>query len=89
MELRDRLQCKSFKWYIDNVYKDLKVPDRADLSFGAIKQGQYCLDTLGHLSDGLVGLYSCHGTGGNQEWSLTSSGQVMFLWKTLILVTKG
>ena len=25
-----------------------------------------CLDTLGHMVDGYVGIYSCHGTGGNQ-----------------------
>ena len=25
-----------------------------------------CLDTLGHMVDGHVGIYSCHGTGGNQ-----------------------
>ena len=34
------------------------------------------MDTLGHLSDGLVGLYSCHGAGGNQDWSLTKNGHI-------------
>ncbi len=24
------------------------------------------MDTLGHLSDGLAGVYNCHGSGGNQ-----------------------
>ena len=28
--------------------------------------GSFCLDTLGHLVDGVVGLYTCHGSGGNQ-----------------------
>ena len=28
--------------------------------------GSFCLDTLGHLVDGTVGLYTCHGSGGNQ-----------------------
>ena len=40
------------------------------------RQGNLCMDTLGHLSDGLVGLYSCHGAGGNQDWSLTKNGHI-------------
>ncbi|PIO63605.1 hypothetical protein TELCIR_14790 [Teladorsagia circumcincta] len=28
-----------------------------------------CLDTLGRRAGEAPGLYQCHGTGGNQEWS--------------------
>jgi hypothetical protein len=48
------------------VYPDLRIPNPDDISFGAIRQGQQCLDTLGRLDGGLVGLYTCHGGGGNQ-----------------------
>ncbi len=29
------------------------------------------MDTLGHFSEGTVGLFACHNTGGNQVWHRT------------------
>lgn len=76
MELREGLQCKSFKWYLENVYPELKVPSLADLAVGSLQQGAWCLDTMGHVAQGSVGLYPCHNTGGNQEWTLTEGGLI-------------
>lgn len=76
MQLKSDLQCKSFQWYLENVYPDLKIPDSQDATYGSMRQGSLCLDTLGHLVEGTVGLYTCHSSGGNQEWSLTRSGTI-------------
>lgn len=76
LRLRDNLQCKSFKWYLENVYPELAVPHATSPGFGEFRQGIFCLDTMGHLLDGTVALFQCHHTGGNQEWVLTESGQI-------------
>ncbi|KAG9347550.1 hypothetical protein JZ751_005118 [Albula glossodonta] len=44
-ELRRSLNCKSFKWYLDNVYPELKIPDDSDAKSGVIRQRQNCLES--------------------------------------------
>lgn len=84
--LRERLKCKPFKWFLENVYPELKVPSNQDIAFGSIKQGRQCLDTMGHFADGNLGLFPCHNAGGNQEFSLTKQGQIKHLDLCLTLV---
>lgn len=66
LELKRKLHCKPFKWYLENVYPELTVPQSMASFFGSVRQRQLCLDTLGHSVDHTVGLYLCHDTGGNQ-----------------------
>jgi hypothetical protein len=68
LALKERLHCKSFSWYLDNVYpqlKQLKMP-ASDVTTSAMRQGNMCLDTLGHLVDNTLGIFLCHNSGGNQ-----------------------
>nr|CAD7444674.1 unnamed protein product [Timema bartmani] len=76
LDLRSKLQCKPFKWYLDHVYPQLKLPGLVPVSSGTLRQGTMCLDTMGHLVDSTVGVYLCHDTGGNQEWTLTQDGHI-------------
>ncbi|KAI4830078.1 hypothetical protein KUCAC02_001731 [Chaenocephalus aceratus] len=88
MEMKKRLGCKPFKWYLDNVYPELRVPDHQDIAFGALQQGGNCLDTLGHFADGVVGIYECHNAGGNQEWALTKDKSVKHMDLCLTVVER-
>lgn len=76
--LKRDLNCKSFDWFLTNIYPNLRIPDTTAVAFGAVKSAQHdiCVDTLGHLTDGTLGIYKCHGTGGNQQFSWLKTKQI-------------
>ncbi|XP_041665149.1 polypeptide N-acetylgalactosaminyltransferase 4 [Cheilinus undulatus] len=84
LELRKRLECNSFDWYLKNIYPDLHVPEDRPGWHGAVRSLGFhseCLDynspehnpTGAHLS-----LFGCHGQGGNQYFEYTSQKEIRF-----------
>ncbi|XP_010733081.3 polypeptide N-acetylgalactosaminyltransferase 12 [Larimichthys crocea] len=84
-KLREKLGCKNFKWYLDNVYPDIHVPEDKPGMFGMLKnrgKTSYCFDynpTDEHMVVGQrVILYPCHGMGQNQFFEYSTDGEIRY-----------
>lgn len=81
-ELRKRLQCKPFKWYLKNVCRTMYEPD-FDPSFGLLANGAetddqpFCLDGR-HQMDGTADLRPCNSQGDSQALYLSSKGHIEY-----------
>lgn len=79
-QLRQKLRCKSFKWYLDNVYPEKFIPDENVFGYGQVKTDfEMCLDDLQLPEDkvGPLGLYQCHQFFAvSQYFSLSRNGEL-------------
>jgi polypeptide N-acetylgalactosaminyltransferase len=79
--IREKFQCKPFKWYLENVYPEMFIPnDKNFVRFeGEIRNPakNACIDTLGATAPGsAIGAYPCHGSHGTQEFVFSQVGEV-------------
>ncbi|XP_041131076.1 polypeptide N-acetylgalactosaminyltransferase 16-like isoform X3 [Polyodon spathula] len=75
VELRKKLNCSSFLWYLENVYPELQIPAK-EASPSTVRQNGRCLESLGQdkLGDLVVSVGECRVILGSlplsQEWVL-------------------
>lgn len=80
--LREQLQCKPFSYFVHEIYPELFIPGEA-IAYGEVRNEaeghiKMCLDSSARKSDfhKPLGLYPCHGSGGNQYWLLSRDGEI-------------
>ncbi|CAF0744828.1 unnamed protein product [Adineta steineri] len=80
IKIRERLQCKPFKWFLDNIFPEQYIPGES-LYYGEIRnQGKIkvCIDSQSSSDDAgkaVIG-FPCHGQGGNQFFLLTKMFEI-------------
>ncbi|XP_039090790.1 polypeptide N-acetylgalactosaminyltransferase 12 isoform X2 [Hyaena hyaena] len=84
-QLRAKLQCKDFRWFLENVYPELHVPEDRPGFFGMLQNKglkDYCFDYNPPNENQIVGhqvlLYHCHGLGQNQFFEYTSQNEIRY-----------
>ncbi|XP_052246169.1 polypeptide N-acetylgalactosaminyltransferase 5-like [Dreissena polymorpha] len=77
--LRNKLKCKSFDWFVKNIYPDLFVPGES-IASGEIrnKAKPMCVDSAVDTQNyhKPVNMWPCHNQGGNQYWMLSKHGEI-------------
>nr|CAD7403158.1 unnamed protein product [Timema poppensis] len=81
LALKQKLHCRSFQWFMDNVAYDVfeKYPELPpNIHWGELRNvaSETCLDTMGHGAPTYMGTAHCHGFGNNQLMRLNSKGQL-------------
>jgi len=89
--LRAKLNCKSFSWYLQHVTPNMYVPEVRGLLAGALRNPATggCLDTLMSKNPGL---YPCHGQHGTQAFAVDGEGFMrlpLMMYEQCVAIKKG
>ncbi|XP_049868338.1 N-acetylgalactosaminyltransferase 7 isoform X2 [Pectinophora gossypiella] len=81
LALKEKLKCKDFAWYMQNVAYDVydkfpKLPRNIYWGMVQNKASGDCLDTMGRGAPAYIGTSRCHGSGHNQLFRLNEAGQL-------------
>ncbi|XP_014357657.2 putative polypeptide N-acetylgalactosaminyltransferase 9 isoform X2 [Papilio machaon] len=78
-QLRDNLGCKSFEWYLKNIYPELFIPGES-VAHGEIANPstEMCIDSGAGPEEMKkpVNIWPCHGEYGNQYWMYSKNGEI-------------
>ncbi|TSK31452.1 Polypeptide N-acetylgalactosaminyltransferase 12 [Bagarius yarrelli] len=84
-KLRMRLGCKDFKWFLENIYPDINVPEDRPGMFGMLRNrgmSEYCFDynppSEHNVEGNRIILYRCHGLGQNQFFEYSSGNEIRY-----------
>ncbi|XP_048046479.1 polypeptide N-acetylgalactosaminyltransferase 16 [Megalobrama amblycephala] len=69
LALRRKLNCNSFRWYLENVYPELKIPEQ-EVVYSLLKQDGLCLESHGTDSLGLAECKTTPSIPASQKWTL-------------------
>jgi len=85
-ELRDRLQCKSFRWFLETVYPHKYIMDEQAIAWGRVRNNvggrSVCIDHLQRdqahkLINYIMGQYPCHPfLSGSQYFTVSKEGEL-------------